>query len=136
MRYRLIHVRCILKLPILIDPLLDEDLLQRSEEERLLLLLFLDLQLSAQQAQRAIRGMAQHIANGQEVRLVILNHAAVGRDVDLAIGEGIKRINRLIRRDTRCQVHQDLYLLRRVVVHLLDFDLTLVVGLQDALDHG
>ena len=42
-RHRLIHIRRILKLPIFIDSLLNEDLLQRGEEECLLLLLLLDL---------------------------------------------------------------------------------------------
>ena len=65
---------------------------------------------------------------------VILDHTAVRRDADLAIGKGIQGINGLVGRDTRSQMHQNLHLPSGIIIHLLDLDLSLLVGFQDGID--
>ena len=72
--------------------------------------------------------MAQHVADCQELWLVVLNDAAVGRDVDFAVREGIQRIERLIAADTWCQLNLYLDLGSCQVLHMAGLDLTLVDG--------
>ena len=45
---------------------------------------------------RAVHAVAQHIADSQELRLVVLDHAAVGRDANLAISKGIEGVDGLV----------------------------------------
>ena len=78
--------------------------------------------------------MAQHIAHGEELRLLVLNDAAVGREIDLAVAEGIEGIDGLVGRYARCEVHLYFDIGSGVVVHLLGFDLSFFNGLQDGID--
>ena len=48
-----------------------------------------DFQLLADEVFRTIDRVSQYVADGEKLRFVVLDDAAVGRDVDLAVGEGI-----------------------------------------------
>ena len=56
-----------------------------------------DLQLLAQEAQGIVYGLAQDVAHTEEVGLVVIDDAAVGRDANLAVGEGIECVDGLVR---------------------------------------
>ena len=78
--------------------------------------------------------MAQHIAHREETRFVVFNHTAVGRNINLAIAEGIERIDGLVGRHTWRQMHLNFHLSRRVVVHTFGLNLPLINGFQNAID--
>ena len=59
-------------------------------------LTLLDFQFATQQFLGVVDRAAQHIAHGKELGLALVNHAAVGRNVDLAVGKGIERIDGLV----------------------------------------
>ena len=75
----------------------EEELYYRKREEELLLQFSLsDHQFLAQQSHSAVYAVAQHIADGEENRLIVFDDAAVGRDVDFAIAESVECIHRFI----------------------------------------
>ena len=74
--------------------------------------------------------MAKHIANCQELRFVVFYHAAVWRNVNLAIRESIESVESLVRRYSRSEMHLNLNLSRRHVVNLLNLYLSLFNSLQ------
>ena len=80
-----IHVFGILELLILVDAFFDEDSLQGREEQLFHQLAPADVQFLAQQSHRVVYIMAEHITDGEEARLIILDDTAVGRNVDLAV---------------------------------------------------
>ena len=80
--------------------------------------------------------MSEHIAHGEELRLVVLDDAAVGRDVDFAVAEGIEGIHRLVRRSARCQMHEDFHVCRCNIIHLSCLDLSLFHCLGDGVDEA
>ena len=90
------------------------------------------LQFLAYQVLGAVGRVAQHVADGEELRLLVLDNAAVGRDVDLAVGEGIEGVDGLVRRHAGRQVDEYLHLSRCQVVYAAGLDLTLLDGLGDA----
>ncbi len=71
-------VRSLLKIFLLVHPFFDEDPFQGSEEELFLQFALTDLQLLAQQSHRAVRGVLQHLGDGEELRFVILDDTTVG----------------------------------------------------------
>ena len=78
--------------------------------------------------------MAQQLGNAKEARFVVLNHAAVGRNRHLAVGEGVERVDGLIGRNSRLQINHNLDFGGSVVVHLLDFYLAFFIGFQYGID--
>ena len=86
----------LLKLSLLVDTFFDENPFERREEELLLQFTLSDHQFLAQQSHCAVYAVAQHIADGEENRLVVFDDAAVGRDVDFAIAESVECIHRFI----------------------------------------
>ena len=80
-----VDVRRLLELLVLVDALLDEYLLQRGEVQLLQQFALADLQFLADEVLGAVNGVAQHVADGQELWLVVLDDAAVGRYVDFAV---------------------------------------------------
>ena len=92
------------------------------------------LEFLAQKPHGAVHRVAQHVADGKEARFVVLNDAAVGRQVYLAVGEGVERVDGLVGRYARREVHQNLHLRRRVVVHLACLYLSLVNGFEYGVD--
>ena len=124
----------LLELLLLVDALLDEDALQRREEELLLKFSLAYLQLAAQEAHSRVGRVAQHVAHGEEARLVVFDDTAVGRDVYLAVGEGVERVDSLVGRHARRQVNLNLHLGSRVVVHLLSLYLAFLDSTQNGVD--
>ena len=74
------------------------------------------------------------MADGEEVRFLVVNDAAVGRDAHLAVRKCIKSIDCLIGRGARCQVDQNLDVGRRIVVYLAYFYLSFIDSFQDGVD--
>ena len=101
MRQRQCLTLRVFELPILIDTLLDEDPLQRSGQVLLLTLAEQDLQLLGEELLRPIHAVAQQLADAGEERLLVADDTAVGADADLAVGEGIERVDGLVRGDPR-----------------------------------
>ena len=94
----------------------------------------LDFQLALQQVTCAVCTDAQDVRNAHEDGLVVKHHATIGGQAHLTICERVERIEHFVRRDVVGQVHHHLHLVGGVVLHLLDLDLALVVGLQDAVN--
>ena len=51
------------------------------------------LQFFAQERLGELYGGAQHVADGEELGFVVFDDAAVGRNVDFAVGEGIEGVD-------------------------------------------
>ena len=79
-----------------IDALLNKDSFQAGKEQLLEQFSTSNLQFLAQQAHSTVHTVAQHIAHREETRFVVFNHTAVGRNINLAIAEGIERIDGFI----------------------------------------
>ena len=75
--------------------------------------------------------MAQHVADGEEARFVVLNYTAVGRDVYLAVGECVQCVDGLVARHARSEVNLNLNFGCRVVIYFLCLNLSLVNCLED-----
>ena len=129
-----VHVRGLFELAVLVDPFFDEDLFERSEVQALLNLPALYLQLAAQDVPRAADGAAEQLADGEEVGLLLVDDAAVGRDAHFAIGEGVERVDGLIAGDAGGEMHEYVYFGRRVVVHTAYLYLPFLYGFQDTVD--
>ena len=95
-----------------------------------------DLQLLPQQVERIVHRAAEHVAHAEELGLLVVDDAAVGRDADLAVGEGIEGVERLVAADARSEVNKDLHLGGGVVIDLADFDFSLLAGLQYGVYDG
>ena len=95
-----------------------------------------NLQFLTNQVLGTVHRVAKHIAHRQELRLVVLNHATVRRNVDFTVREGIERIQRLVARHTRSQLHLYLDLRSRQVFHVTGLDLALLDGFQNGVDDG
>ena len=80
--------------------------------------------------------MAQHVAHGEEARLVILDDAAVGRDINLAVGEGIEGIDGLVGRCAGCELYLNLHVTGRHVDDAAGLDLPFFDGLGDGVLQG
>ena len=80
-----------------------------------------------------VGGMAQQIAHGEELRLVVHDDAAVGRDVYLAVGEGIEGIDGLVAAHARCQMELYLYVAGCQVVNAAHLYLSFRDGFEDGL---
>ena len=91
-----VDVGSLLEFLVLIDALLDEDFLQRAEVQLFEEFALTDLQFLSDEVLGAVGGVAQHVADGEELRFVVLDDATVGRDVDFAVGEGVECIERLV----------------------------------------
>ena len=76
---------------------------------------------------------AQDLRNPEEVRLLVPDDARVRGDRHLAVGEGVERVDGLVRRLVGRDLNDDFDLVGRIVVDLSDLDLALVVGLNDRI---
>ena len=117
-----------------VDALLNENLFQRAEVQLFQQFVAAYLQFLAQQVHRVVHVVAQHIADGEEFRRVVFDDAAVGRDVVLAVAEGIEGVDGLVGAHTGSQVYLYLHLSRREVFHVAHLDLAFVYGFQNAVD--
>lgn len=92
------------------------------------------LQFLTEEAERVVHRLAQHVAHAEEVGFVVVDDAAVGRDADLAVGEGVERVDGLVRRYARGQMYENLHLGGRVVIDLANLYLALLGSLQYGVD--
>ena len=95
----LVETPCRLKLTFFINTVFDEDALQRVIEQLFLQFVLPDFQLHLQQCLGMLDRIAQHVGDGEETGLVVLDDTAVGRDVYLAVRESIECVDGLV---TRC----------------------------------
>ena len=131
-----IHVLGLFKLAVLVDALFDEYLLQRGEVQAFQKFVLAYLQFASQQVQCVVHRLAQYVAHVEEVRLSLVDDAAVGRDAYLAVGKGIQGIDGLVARCTWGQVYQYLYVARCQVFHLAYLDFPLLAGLHDGVAYS
>ena len=76
----------------------------------------------------------EDLADAEEHRLVVLDHAGGRRDGNLAVGEDVELLDDLLGFAALRQVDEDLDLVGGVVVDVLDLDPALGVGGEDRLD--
>ena len=93
----------------------------------------LNFQLFAQQVEGVFGIDAQNVLDVGEDGLAVPNHAGVGGVGDFAVGEGVECVDGLVGGDTGLKVEVDLGLRCRVVVYLLDFQLSAVNGFSDGV---
>ena len=129
-----IHILGILKLTVLIDTLLYENLFQRGEEQTLQQFASAYEPFLPQKFQSGVHVAAKHIAHGQELRLPVIYDTAVGRNRYLTIRAGIQGIDGLVAACARSKVNQYLCLGCRKVLHVAYLYLPLLVGLEDAVN--
>ena len=118
----------------LVDAVLEEDALQGAVVPVGLELVELDLQLLQEDVAGVEGAVLEDVAHREELRFVVLDHAGVGGDVDLAVRERVECVDGLVGRDVVGQVDEDVHLVRGHVLDLLDLDLALVLGLEDGVD--
>ena len=126
-------VGSLLKAGLLVHAFLDEDALERDEEQLLEQLVAAYLQLHPQQVFGVLDRVGQHVADGEEAGFVVLDYAAVGRNVGLAVGEGIERVDGLVGACARRQMYQYLHLGGGIVVDAAYLDFTFLYSLGDAV---
>ena len=131
-----VHVLGLFEFLVLIDAFFDEYLFERGEVQAFAHLVAVYLQFAAQQVACVVYGLAQHVADGEEVGLAVVDDAAVGRDAHLAVGEGIESVDGLVRRRAGRQVHQYLDVARCQVFHFAYLDFALLAGLHDGVAHA
>ena len=91
-----VHVGRVLEPLVLVYAFLYEYAFERGEEQLFEKLAAPYLEFLAQKPHGAVHRVAQHVADGKEARFVVLNDAAVGRQVYLAVGEGVERVDGLV----------------------------------------
>ena len=129
-----VHILGVLKLLVFVNALFDEYFFKRREEKLLQQFVFPYLQFQPKQPHRAVNVMAQHLAYGEETRLIVFDNTAVGRNVNLAVAKCVECINGLVRRNARGEVHLYLYFGRRIVVYALGLYLSLLHRFKNRVD--
>ena len=119
---------------VLVDALFDEDALERSPEVLLFLLAEEDFQFLAEEILRALNAVAQELADSREEWLLFVDDAAVGRDADFAVGEGIECVNGFVGGNTRGKRQTDVRSGCRHIIDTADTDLALFDSLEDGFD--
>ena len=121
-----------------VDPLLDEDALERIPVPLLLEFAQLDLELALQQRLRLVRARASgsraRRGNAACRRRLDRTITHAGDEIRLAAREHVELLNHLLRIAALRQMDEDLDFVRRVVVDVLDLDLALRVRREDRLD--
>ena len=77
----------------LVDLVLEENLLEGCVVPLALDLVQTDGQFLAHQLAGPLGVVAEHVVHAHEVRLLVLDHAGVGRDADLAVGAGVEGVD-------------------------------------------
>ena len=117
----------------LVELVLDENAFERRGMPGFVQFAEPDLQLASQQPLGMLGRAAQDFAHAQEMGFLLPDDAGVGRDRNLAVGEGVEGVDGFVARLVGRNLDDDFDLVGRIVVDLPDFDLALVVGLDDRL---
>ena len=118
-----------------VNAVLEEDSFKGVVMPVVLQLVQANLKLAAKELLGVVGAVFQHVVYAQELRLVVYDNAGVGRDCSLAVREGVKCINRLVRGYIVGKVNHNLYLLRSHILYFLNLDFALVLCLQDGVYH-
>ena len=94
----------------------------------------LDFEFELEELAGLLGGEVEEILGGEEVGPVVFDHADVGRDGDLAIGEGVEGLLGGRGIGAGGEVNEDFDVLGGVILHAGDLDLALVVGGEDGVD--
>src|SRR5690606_24630725 len=121
-------------LDISINPFLDKNLLQGGKQNFFLQFPFENLKLLFEKIQGIIRIVLQNLIYPHEPRLVLNDHARVRGNGNFAISKCIQSVYCNFRRLSRLQIDHNLNILRRVVHHLPNLDLTLLTRFYDRFD--
>ena len=133
-RHCRIHVRRLLVLLGLVYTFFDKITFEAGKEQHLAHFAQLNLKLALQYMFRAVHRPTQHIADTQKFRLTVLDNAAVGRNLYLTVGEGVQRIDCLVRRRTWLQMYEYARLAGRKVLDLAYLDFSFFKGFEYRLD--
>ena len=121
---------------LVVNPVFDEDFLQTGHVPFFQQLTQFDFQLRLQQVTGAESIVLQDFLHSHKARLVLMDHAGVGRNGDFTIGKRIEGIDGHIGRSTGDQFNLHFYILTGQVDYLFDLDFPFIVGLDDAFDQG
>ena len=125
-----IHRLGVFELASLIYAFFDENLFERSEVERFKQFVAANFQFLADEVFGVVDRQAQHVAHSEELRHLVVDDAAVRRDAYFAVCEGVERVDCLVGRYARGELHDDFHLVRGVVVYLLSLYLAFLNGFQ------
>ena len=117
----------------LVELVLDENAFERRGMPGFVQFAEPDLQLAPQQPLGMLGRAAQDLAHTQEMGFLLPDDAGVGGDRNLAVGEGVEGVDGFVARLVGRNLDDDLDLVGRIVIDLPDFDLALVVGLDDRI---
>ena len=117
----------------LVNLVLEENLLERAAVPVVPEFVQAYLLLLEQQVAGMEGGIAQDVVHSQELRLVVHYDAGVRGNGHLAVGEGVERVDGLVRGNVVRQVYDYLRVPGGKVVYLAYLDLALFLGLHDAL---
>ena len=92
----------------LIDLVFEEYLFKRTVMPVVLQLIQPDLQLLSEEALGVVCAVSENVMDREELRLVVYNHAGIGRNGNLTIRKCIERIDCLVRGYIIRQVYHDL----------------------------
>ena len=92
-----------------------------------------DFQLLTDEVFCTIDRVSQYVADGEKLRFVVLDDAAVGRDVDLAVGEGVEGIDGLVAGNTGSQMYLYLDAGGSKVLYLSGLNFTFLNSLYDGV---
>jgi len=80
--------------------------------------------------------VSEYVMYAQELRLMVHDHAGVRRYRHFAVGECVKCIDGLVRRNIVRKMYQYVCLVRGQVIDLLDLDLALFLCLENGFDYS
>ena len=92
------------------------------------------LKLHPKKVLGVLGAVSEHVIHIEELRLLVHDDAGIRRNRNLAVREGIERIDGLVRRHVVREMNQDFHLVRGQVVNFLYLDLALVLCLEDGID--
>ena len=118
-----------LEFAVFVDAFLYEYAFERGEVQQFALFAHLYLQFAAQDIACGFHTRAEDVAHAREHRLVVGNHAAVGRQRQFAVREGIQGVYCLVGRCSGLQIHDYQRGIGGVVVDRAQLYLALFAGL-------
>ena len=130
-----IHALGLFEFLVLVDAFFDEDFFERGEVQAFEQFSPTDFKLLAEESEGIVCRLPEYIANGEEMRLLLVDDTTVGRDAHLAIREGVECIQCLVRRYARGEMDEDFYLFGSQILYLANLDFPLFAGFHDGVAH-